>query len=108
MKNHEWMIDEEKKFTTDPRKYIGKSQYDILERFYDIIGLDFFAIDFNLMKDGRLLIFETNAAVRHSLDHARHFPYLTPHMNEVSRAFEAMVVDKVRRARESMTDGAMP
>ena len=108
MKNHEWMIDEEKQFMTDPRKYIGKSQYDILERFYDIIGLDFFSIDFNIMKDGRLLIFETNATVRHSLDHARHFPYLTPHMNEVSRAFEAMVVGKVRRARESMIDGAMP
>ena len=107
MKNHEWMVDEEKKFMADPRKYIGKGRYDILEGFRHILGLDFFAIDFNLMKDGRLLVFETNAAVRHSPDHARNFPYLTPHMNEVSRAFESMIVDKVRRARESAKDGEL-
>ena len=108
MKNHDWMVNEEKNFMSDPENYIGRNQYNILESLNDIMGLDFFAIDFNLLEDGRLLIFETNAAVRHSLDHARDFPYLTPHMNEVSRAFDTMIVDKVRRAREWTIDGKAP
>ena len=107
MRKNLWMQDEEKRFLADPSTYIGKGNYRILEGFHRVLGLDFFAIDFTRMEDGRLLIYETNAAVRHSLDHARNFPYLIPYLEDVSRAFEAMIVSRTGGARSARaaTDG---
>ncbi len=97
MKKNKWMQDEEKKFFSDCKGYIGGKNYKILEGLYNEIRLDFFGIDFTLLADGSIMIFELNPAMRHSLDHAENFPYMRPYLEKISTAFKKMVIGKLRQ-----------
>lgn len=95
MQQNAWMQAEEKRFLTDFTSYIGPENRRRLESLHGLIGLDFYGIDFTLMGDNSILIFELNAAMRHSFDHARALPYLRPSLSEISNAFEAMAISKI-------------
>lgn len=95
MRRTPWMIEQEKRFLADPRAEIGAPAYDRIEALKDDVGLDFFGIDFTMMPDGRVLVFEMNPAMRHSHDHARNTPHLTPYMEAITKAFEAMVRERL-------------
>ena len=86
-----WTREKEKAFLEDPVSYIGRENYDRLCTVRDVVGLDFFGIDFTILPDGTLFIFELNAAMRHNFDHARNFPYTEPHLKKISTAFDAMI-----------------
>ncbi|MBT5308097.1 MAG: tetratricopeptide repeat protein [Rhodospirillaceae bacterium] len=94
MKTNDWMQDEEKSFLNDPKAYVGADNYRLLENLHDIIKLDFFGVDFNLMADNSILIYELNPAMRHSLVHAESLPYLTPSLQVISDAFARMTIDR--------------
>lgn len=94
MKGHDWMVADEEAFMADPRAFIGERAWTTLEGLRDVIGLDYFAVDFTVRRDGTVVVYETNAAVRHAFDHARNFAYLTPYMEAVTQAFEAMVLER--------------
>jgi len=96
MKQNTWMQDEEKHFLEDFTAYIGANNRRLLESLHSIIKLDFYGIDFTIMNDNSILIFELNPAMRHSLVHAEALPYLTPYLNKISEAFEAMALRKVK------------
>ncbi len=96
MKQNTWMQDEEKSFLEDFTAYIGPENRRHLESLHRIIKLDFYGIDFTIMDDNSILIFELNPAMRHSFVHAEALPYLTPHLNKISEAFEAMAMGKVK------------
>jgi glutathione synthase/RimK-type ligase-like ATP-grasp enzyme len=51
------------KVTTEPHKVLGQGTMDALRDISELINLDIFGIDFDLMPDGRLLLFEANAAM---------------------------------------------
>ncbi len=95
MKKNKWMQDEEKKFLSDCKGYIGAKNYKILEGLYDEIRLDFFGIDFTILADNSIIIFELNPAMRHSFDHSRNFPYMLPYLKKISTAFKKMVLRKL-------------
>lgn len=95
MKQNEWMMEDEKSFLADSRNYIGHDQYECLKGLYKLVGLDYFGIDFDITDDGRILIFELNPAMRHHFGHARKFPYLTPHLQAVTDAFNRMIDRKI-------------
>ncbi|MGK7884100.1 MAG: TauD/TfdA family dioxygenase, partial [Crocosphaera sp.] len=86
-----WTQYEEQSFLNDPLSYLGRENFNKLCKIRDLIGLDFFGIDFTILPDGRLFIFELNAAMRHNFDHAKNFPYTEPHLKRISDAFETMV-----------------
>ncbi|NQV46823.1 MAG: tetratricopeptide repeat protein [Rhodospirillaceae bacterium] len=94
LKETDWMMAEEQKFLSDSRAYVGDENYRIFESFYDLIKLDFFGFDFNLLPDGSVLIYELNPAMRHSMDHAKGTPYLAPYLQKISDAFMAMAIKK--------------
>ena len=94
MKQNAWMQDEEKKFLGDFTAYIGPENRRHLEALHSIIKLDFYGIDFTIKDDGSILIFELNAAMRHSFVHAKILPYLRPFLNDISNAFRDMAVRK--------------
>lgn len=77
---------------------LGAANMARLDSVRDVIGLDFFGVDFTVLPDGRLFIFECNAAMRHNYDHARKFPYTRVHLDAVSNAFEAMVTSRLASA----------
>ncbi len=95
MRVHPWMQEHERDFVEDPIRVVGAENYRRLEEIAALVGLDFFGIDFTVRRDGTLLIYELNASMRHSHDHARNFPYLKPHMIRISEAFAAMLERKL-------------
>lgn len=95
MKSHAWMVEKEKQFLRDPASVIGAETYDLLQTLPDRIGLDFFGFDFTLLDNGDVLIFELNPAMRHSFTHAENSPYMQPHLEAISSAFQAMVDRKI-------------
>lgn len=98
MAKNQWMMDEEKAFMADPRAYLGPAPMDAVKRLYPVIGLDFFGVDFTLTDGGDVLVYEVNPVMMHSFDHARHFPYLTPYLENVSEAFNGMIAARLRSA----------
>lgn len=101
MAANDWMMEEERAFLADCRGYLGDAAFRTLEGLYDRIGLDFFGIDFTLMADGRILVYELNPTMRHSFDHAEHFPYLTPHLQRITDSFNEMLRSRVAAAKAS-------
>jgi hypothetical protein len=99
MASHKWMVDQERDFLNDPISIIGESAYTRLQTLPALIGLDFFGFDCTLLDDGTILIFELNPAMRHSFTHAENFPYMRPHLQAISDAFEAMVQKRLKQAR---------
>ncbi|MEM1190011.1 MAG: TauD/TfdA family dioxygenase [Pseudomonadota bacterium] len=87
--------EEEKRFLSDPRGYLGAKAYDALHGIRDAIDLDFFGIDFTLDAEGNVLVFEANAAMRHNFDHAGTFPYTRPYLETISQAFGDMIDRRV-------------
>jgi len=98
MLKNPWMMDEEKAFLSDCRAYLGEARYELLQGLHDEIGLDFFGVDFTVMEDGTILLFELNPVMRHSFDHAGDFPYLAPYLQNITDAFNRMIVDRVGAA----------
>ncbi len=91
MASHDWMVEKEKQFLSDPASVLGDHIYKRLEELPEIIGLDFFGFDFTLLDAETILIFELNPAMRHSFTHAENFPYMRPYLENISRAFQTMI-----------------
>lgn len=91
MASYPWMLEKEQLFLSDPQAVIGQENYQRLQALQELIGLDFFGVDFTLLADGSILIFELNPAMRHSFTHAKTFSYMNIPLQRISNAFEAMV-----------------
>lgn len=91
MSTDEATQEEERRYLSDPEAYLGEANLRRLHEIGRIIDLDFFGIDFTIDRDGGILIFEANAAMRHNYDHADAFPYTRPTLDRASAAFERMI-----------------
>ncbi len=49
---------EEKQFLGDPKTFLGEDIYNRIASLHDIIGLDFFGVDFTVTEKGDVLIYE--------------------------------------------------
>lgn len=71
------------------------------EALHQLIGLEYYSIDCAETQDGRLLVFEADAAaIVHLMDPPDLFPYKQPQMKRVFAAFEALL-----RRRAAPQDG---
>ncbi|MEE9395853.1 MAG: TauD/TfdA family dioxygenase [Methylococcales bacterium] len=95
MSTTEWMQEEERAYLGNCVDYLGKENYNKLLRIRDMVGLDFFGIDFTIWDDQSLFIFELNPAMRHNFDHVKTFPYTEPYLKKISVAFGAMVKERI-------------
>jgi len=96
-----WMMEHERAFTDDSEAYVGPQAFAGLKKLAGIIELDFFGVDFTVLEDQSLLIFEINPAMRHSYDHAVDFPYLRPHLERITEAFDEMMLRKLNLGSKS-------
>lgn len=94
MANTKWMQDLEEAYVNNPAAFVGEAAFAALQSLHGIANLDFFGVDFNVLEDGRILIFEMNPAMRHSFEHAQNFPYLLPHAQRITDAFQAMITSR--------------
>ncbi len=95
MLKQSWMMDEERKFMNNCESYMGSESYNYLKSLYGVVGLDFFGVDFTVLPNQTVLIFELNPAMRHSYDHADNFPYLLPYLKAITNAFNDMLHRKL-------------
>lgn len=89
---------EEARFLDDPASVLGPRAWGALERLNAALGLDYGGIDFALTDDGRIVVFEANAAmtVLHPDDDPR-FAYRAAASDAIARAITAMVRRRIAR-----------
>ena len=87
---------EERAYLENPERFLGESVFAGLHDIASEIDLDFFGIDFAPDGQGRAVVFEANAAMRHNYDHAKAFPYTRPHLDRVSEAMQRMIQSRLK------------
>ncbi len=100
-----WKRQEEQSFLEDPAAILGPTATAAITAINERLGLDFAGIDFTLLPDGRVLLFEANATMLvHLRDNPNDFPYKHAHVPAIFEAVEAMLdrhsaVQRADRAR---------
>lgn len=90
MGDHQWMQDEEKAFLQNPQGVFSAKNYEALRAIGEAVGLEYFGVDCGLDREGNLVVFEVNASmIVHPYNEA--FPYKTPFVENIKRAFRAML-----------------
>ena len=99
MSGNKELMGEELSFLSDWRSFVGSKAAQGIENVIRETPLEFFGIDFNVADDGSALIYELNATMRHSFEHAELFPYKQPFDEAISQAFQNMVARHSRMAQ---------
>lgn len=86
--------EEERRFLDDPAAALGPVASKALAAIGRRLGLDYAGIDFSLLQDGRLLVFEANA------------PMLVHPAREAVFAYRNEAVERIRAAFAAHLDGA--
>ncbi len=95
-----WKRQEEHRFLADPASVLGPTATTALAAINQRLGLDFAGIDYTLLPDGRILVFEANATMLvHLRDSAEHFPYKHAHVPAIFDAFDAMLTRQAALSR---------
>ena len=90
MADHPWMQDEEKIFLENPQTVFSSENYKSLRAIQKAVGLEYFGVDCGRDRDGNLVVFEVNASmIVHPYNAA--FPYKTPFVENIKRAFGTML-----------------
>ncbi|WP_143277437.1 tetratricopeptide repeat protein [Bordetella genomosp. 9] len=63
MLSESWKLEEERRFLEDPRTALGAPAWAALRAIGERMDLDYCGIDFSLLPDGRVLVFEANATM---------------------------------------------
>ena len=90
-------------FIQDWRSSLTAAQQHALERAAAAIDLDYFGIDFSLLPDGRVIIFEANAAMRINEDYNEQFPYLREATTRLNLACQDMLFSRLKNTKNTQT-----
>ena len=63
MEAHAWKLEEERRFLDDPRAVLGDTAMAAIAAIGRRLDLDYAGIDFTILPDGRLFVFEANATM---------------------------------------------
>lgn len=92
MAEHQWMRDEEARFLEDPRSAFDGPRFETLVQIGKAVGLEYFGIDCAIDREGRVLVFEADAAMLvHSSDPPDLYPYKHQYIPRIYRAVERMI-----------------
>ena len=92
---HPWKRDEERRFLADPAGALGARGMAALGAIGARLDLDFAGVDFALLPDGRLLLFEANATMLvHTEDFHDTLKAKNPHVRRILDAFDAMLAHR--------------
>ena len=87
MLSEAWKRQEELAYLQNPRAVLGDRAMDAIEHIGRALDLDYCGVDFSVLPDGRVLVFEANATM---LVHGEEPDSLLQHKNEfVLRIFDA-------------------
>jgi hypothetical protein len=92
MSEHAWMRDEEAAFVGDLDAVFAGPLAAALREIADAIPLDYFGIDCSIARDGRLLLFEADAAMLvHGSDPPDLYPYKRAGFERIQAALTALL-----------------
>ncbi len=92
MAEHQWMRDEEAAFLSHPWDRFSGSLGAAVRAIAPAVGLEYFGIDCAISREGRLLVFEADAAMLvHTTDPVDLYPYKHEFVPRIYRALERMV-----------------
>jgi Flp pilus assembly protein TadD len=83
--------EEERRFLADPAAAIGSGAMAAVGAIGERLGLDYAGIDFGLLPDGRLVVFEANATMLVHPERDPCFAYRNPAVRAIRSAFAAML-----------------
>lgn len=96
MAGHPDKLAEEARFLEDPAGVLGARAIDTLHAVGRRLDLDYGGIDFALLPDGRVLLFEANATMLVQLNEPPDaFPHKHRHIPAIARAFAAMMAARI-------------
>jgi hypothetical protein len=99
MANHPWMLKEEEQFILGHHPAYTERVNRCLREIHARIGTDFYGIDFAILDDGRLLLFEANAAMRSIYPEWREtFPLTATVTSELVKLFRALMFAKLSQS----------
>ncbi len=96
-----WKREEEARFLQDPAASIGSAAWASIAAVGERLGLDYAGVDFSVLPDGRVLVFEANATMSvHLNDSAADFPYKHATVPAIFAAFERMLDRRAKLANQ--------
>ncbi len=88
--------EEERAFLAEPSRILP-SWHHVMPQIASAIGLDYFGIDATVLPDGRLFVFEADAAMLvHDEDARDVFAYKRPHVARIREALHAAITSRIR------------
>jgi len=90
---------EERQFLADPQATLGTSAMAALHAIGQRLGLDYGGIDFSLLADGSVLVFEANATMLVHPEFDGRFAYRNPAVAAIRAAFAAMLGANLRERK---------
>jgi tetratricopeptide (TPR) repeat protein len=91
MENQAWMRQEEARFLSDMGQTFSTTLQDSLRAIAAATGLDYGGIDCGIDRDGRLVVFEANAAMLVHDEPGAIYAYKNPAIARIKDAFDAML-----------------
>jgi glutathione synthase/RimK-type ligase-like ATP-grasp enzyme len=91
-----WKTEEERRFLDDPAAVLGAAAWEALHEIGRRMDLDYCGIDFSMLPDGRVLVFEVNATM-----------LARPEMEDDGLRFKNVYVHRIYDALDSLMDRVM-
>jgi hypothetical protein len=95
MESHAWKLAEELLFLQDPRAALGQRAMDAIAAIGQRLDLDYGGIDFTLLPDGQVFVFEANATMlAHYERDSGVLAHKNQHVQHIVDAFEHMLAHR--------------
>jgi tetratricopeptide (TPR) repeat protein len=92
MQDHAWKLEEERRFLADPASVLGERGMAAIESIGKRLDLDYGGVDFSILPDGRVLVFEANATMLvHPEKETGPLAFKNPFVQRIFDAFEALL-----------------
>jgi len=91
MADHAWMRREEERYLENPGGVFNAAQQEALRAMARATGLDYGGIDCGVDRDGRIVVFEANAAMLVHDEKTAIFDYKNQYIARIKYAFDAML-----------------
>jgi hypothetical protein len=93
MQDHAWKLEEERCFLADPASVLGARGMAAIESIGKRLDLDYAGVDFSILPDGRVLVFEANATMLvHPEKDTGPLAFKNPFVQRILDAFEGLLV----------------
>jgi tetratricopeptide (TPR) repeat protein len=92
MEAHAWKLDEERRFLQDPAAALGERALNAIRAIGRTLDLDYGGIDFTVLPDGQVFVFEANATMlAHYERGTGALAHKNPFVRDIVDAFERLI-----------------